>query len=72
MNGVFTFVLLLVAIVLCAKLVQRYIDNRGTRAEEDEVESTLEKIDALEARIEVLERIVTENRYDLKKKIDSL
>jgi hypothetical protein len=32
----------------------------------------LAKIDQLEERIRVLERIVTENRYDLKKEIESL
>jgi hypothetical protein len=36
------------------------------------VEETLLKIDRLEERIEVLERIITESRFDLKEQIDSL
>jgi hypothetical protein len=38
----------------------------------EELEETLAKIEILEERIQVLERIITENRFDLKKEIDSL
>jgi len=38
----------------------------------EELEDTLAKIELLEERIQVLERIITENRFDLKKEIDSL
>jgi hypothetical protein len=73
MNNVFTFVLLLVAIVSCAKIIQSYLERRQEkRAPDEEVEATLARIDALEERIRVLERILTENRYDLKREIDSL
>ena len=37
-----------------------------------ELEDALAKIDVLEERIRVLERIVTENRFDLKEEIDKL
>jgi hypothetical protein len=73
MNNVFTFVLLLVAIVSCAKIIQSYLERRQEKsAPDEEVEATLARIDALEERIRVLERILTENRYDLKREIDSL
>lgn len=71
--NVFTFVFLTITVVMCARLVQSYIENRGRKKEDsEEVEATLEKIDRLEERIQVLERIVTEDRFDLKKRIDNL
>ena len=71
--NVFTFVFLIVTVVLCAKLVQAWIENRdNNRSANEEVEATLTKIDKLEERIQVLERIITEDRYDLKKRIDNL
>jgi hypothetical protein len=71
--NVFTFVFLTVTVVLCAKLIQTCIENRNrTRLENEADDETLLKIDRLEERIQVLERIVTEDRYDLKKRIDNL
>jgi len=71
--NVFTFVFLTLTVVLCAKLIQTYIENRNrTRLENEADDETLLKIDRLEERIQVLERIVTEDRYDLKKRIDNL
>ncbi len=73
MNSSLVFVLLLVAIVMCARIVQTYIEQRKKQPEADEeLEETLAKIDLLEERIRVLERIITENRFDLKEEIDSL
>lgn len=73
MNNVFTFVLLLVAIVSFAKIVQSYIERKQEKdTSGEDIEGTLARIDALEERIRVLERIITENRYDLKREIDSL
>lgn len=73
MNNSFTFVLLIVTIVLIFRLAHTWLQTRkaGPDADEEMLE-TLKKIDALEERIQVLERIVTENRYDLKRDIDSL
>ena len=72
--NVFTFVFLTVTVVLVAQLIKSYLENRNKRnaASEEADDDTLLKIDRLEERIEVLERIVTENRYDLKKQIDNL
>jgi high-affinity nickel permease len=73
MNGVFVFVLLLVTITLCARLIQVYIEQRQNRKEPtDDIDQTLAKIDLLEERVQVLERIITESRFDLKKEIDHL
>lgn len=73
MNSSLVFVLLLIGIVMTANVINTYLKQR--RKEPDashELEETLSKIDMLEERIRVLERIITENRYDLKKEIDSL
>lgn len=71
--NVFTFIFLTVTVVLCAKLIQANIENRNkNKAEHEAVDETLLKIDRLEERIQVLERIITEDRFDLKKRIDSL
>lgn len=73
MNGVFTFVFLVVLVVMLASVARSWIEQRskGARSEE-EVADTLEKIEQLEERIRVLERIVTENRVDLRQEIDRL
>jgi len=73
MNSSLIFVLLLVAIVMCANIIQTWMKQRKPAPESNaELEETLAKIEVLEDRIRVLERIVTENRFDLKKEIDSL
>lgn len=73
--NVFSFVILLVTVVLCARLVQVYLEQRNNRsqsAEDIDVEQTIGKMDALEERVRVLERIITEHRFDVKKQIDEL
>jgi len=73
MNGSLIFVLLLVSVVMCARIVETWIKQRKAEpSKSDELEETLSKIDVLEERIRVLERIITENRFDLKREIDSL
>ena len=73
MNNVFTFVIIIVIVVSLSELAKTYLKQRETKTETDEnLNETLSKIEALEERIQVLERIVTEKRYDLKKEIDDL
>ena len=73
MNSTLVFVLLIVAMVMCANIIQTYLKQKKKEPElNEEMEQTLAKIDLLEERIAVLERIITENRFDLKKEIDSL
>jgi high-affinity nickel permease len=73
MNGNFIFVLLIIAIVMASQVAKAYIKQRGKKPEVDsELEETLAKIDVLEERIQVLERIITESKYDLKNEIDNL
>ena len=73
MNSSLVFVLLIVAMVMCTNIVQTYLKQRKIEPEANEdLGETVAKIELLEERIKVLERIVTENRFDLKKEIDSL
>ena len=73
MNNTFTFVILIIVVVTCGQLAQTYLKQRARRTDPNEdLEDTMRTIDELEERIQVLERIVTENKFDLKKEIDSL
>lgn len=73
MNSSLVFVLLLVGIVMFAGVIRTYLIQRHREPQDNkELEETLAKIELLEERIRVLERIITENRFDLKKEIDSL
>ncbi len=73
MNGVFQFVVIIVIVVSLSELAKTYLKQRARKTEpNEELNETLLKIDELEERIKVLERIVTEDRYDLKKEIDQL
>ncbi|MCH7820842.1 MAG: hypothetical protein IIA07_02395 [Proteobacteria bacterium] len=73
MNSTLIFVLCIVAIYYTADTVQKIIRARADRkGGETELEETLSRIDELEERIRVLERIVTENKYDLRREINRL
>lgn len=73
MNNTLFFVVCIVAIVMCAKIIQTYLEQKSRKADVDEdLQDTLAKIDTLEQRVQVLERIITEHSFDLKKEIDNL
>ncbi len=73
MNTLF-YVVCIVAIVFTADTIQKYMKmkNEEKKQQDPELEETLAQIERLEERIKVLERIVTENKYDLEKEIDNL
>jgi len=63
----------IVAIVFGADTINKLSKNRGRkRGEDDELAEALKQVDALEERIRVLERIVTENKFDLRSEINKL
>jgi hypothetical protein len=73
MNSTLVFILILVTIVMCAEIVKTWLKREKDKPTQDEdLAETLAKIDVLEERIQVLERIITEKRFDLKTEIDSL
>lgn len=72
MNTMF-YVVCIVAIVLAANTVQQYLKLRHRKEEKNVVTGeTQAQLDKLEERIRVLERIVTENKFDLRQEINKL
>lgn len=73
MNGSLIFVIWIVTVVMIANVIRTWIKQKNVKPEtNDQLQETIVKIDLLEERIKVLERIITENRFDLKSEIDSL
>lgn len=69
----FFFVVCIVAIVMTADTIQKYMKMKSKNQNlGPDMEETLRQMEALEERIRVLERIVTENKYDLKREISNL
>lgn len=67
------YVVCIVAIIFTAATIQKYLKTKNKEREVDpELEETLAHIEKLEERIRVLERIVTENKFDLRSEIDRL
>ena len=72
MNSMF-YVVCIVAIVLAANTVQQYLKLRHRKEQKNVVaEETQAQLDKLEERLRVLERIVTENKFDLRQEINKL
>lgn len=72
MNSMF-FVLCIIAIVFGAGLIREWMKLKAKKYEQGaDAEEYVAKIETLEERIRVLERIVTEKRFDLKGEIDRL
>jgi len=72
MNTLF-FVFCIVAVVVCADTVQKIYKVRAQKQTNDILaDEELAKLDQLEERIRVLERIVTENKHDLRHEINNL
>ena len=73
MSGSHVFVLLIIIIVFSFGLIKAWMANRDeNRVDSEEADEMLAKIDSLEERIRVLERIITESKIDLKQEIDNL
>ncbi len=68
------YVVCIVAIVFTADTIQKYMKMKNAQKTEQDpqLEETLAQIERLEERIEVLERIVTEHKFDLGREIDKL
>ena len=72
MNTMF-YVVCIVAIVLAANTVQQYLKLRHRKEDKSTLaEEAQAQLDALEDRIKVLERIVTENNFDRRDEINKL
>lgn len=71
--NVFTFIVCVVAIGGATSIITQYLKTRTGREESSEhLDEALSQLHVLEERIRVLERIVTESKYDLKREINKL
>lgn len=73
--NVYEFVLLIVLIVTIGRLIERRVGRRHRREAGDEEGSGPEnpgKLEDLEHRVQVLERIVTDQGYELRQKFRDL
>lgn len=70
----FEFALAMVALVLVFKLIRlAIVHNKRLPRREDPVNAELlERLDKVEERVRVLERIVTDERYDLNRQFKDL
>ncbi len=76
MNPAFEFVIAILLIVFSYKLVtlrmhQKNLQSQRGTDDADRV-SWQQRLDELEERVKVLERIVTDDKYDLKRQIEAL
>jgi hypothetical protein len=71
---VFEFALAMVAIVLMFKLIRAAIVHKSVAPRRDDSVNAelLERLNQVEERVRVLERIVTDEQYDLKQQFKNL
>ena len=69
----FEFALAMVALIMVFKLVRLAIVHKNPPRRDDPVNAELlERLNQVEERVRVLERIVTDERYDLKRQFEDL
>jgi len=73
-NPFFEFVIVCVALSFAYKLLVTWMRTRALARPSDEPANTalLERLSQLEERVRVLERIVTDERFDLKQQFKDL
>lgn len=70
-----TGIVLIVLIACVTGVVMHYISEKNKAAEavsNEDSDNLLAQLDAIEERVRVLERIITENKFDLKREIERL
>jgi hypothetical protein len=67
-----TFVIIVVFIGCATGVINNVLKNQRERHRGTPASDVLEELDALRARVETLEEIVTDGKYHLKKEIDQL
>lgn len=69
-------IVMIVLIACVTGVVMHYITEKYKKKDNAEdmtaVDEMLGQLEAIEERVRVLERIITENKFDLKREIDSL
>ena len=72
---VFTMVVIIVIVACATGVATQYLENQKKRADdasEYEASDLSAELDRLRARVEVLEKIVTDEKYQLQKQINEL
>ena len=69
---VFTFVIIIVVIGCGTGVLTEYFKHKRESAVADVDGDVYEELDRLRERVEVLERIITDEKYDLKRELDRL
>lgn len=70
---VFEFALAMVALIMVFKLIRLAIVHKNPPRRDDPVNAELlARLNEVEERVRVLERIVTDERYDLKRQFEDL
>jgi hypothetical protein len=76
MNPGFEFVIAILVVVFGYKLIKQQMYHKNLRdqrgPDDAEREAWQQRLDQLEERVKVLERIVTDDKYDLKRQIEAL
>lgn len=72
--GVFEMVVIVVVIGCVSGVINNYLKIRQKEGgiHSDDVDEAFDRIDNLEERIRVLEKVVTDDRYELKQQIERL
>ena len=69
----FEMTVIIVALAILGGVIKHYLDSRGDmEASSKEHQRLLSRIDEMEERIQVLERIVTDENYELKRQFRNL
>ncbi len=71
------FGIVMIVLIACVTgVAMHYITEKNKRPEKDEdsgaLDETLAQLEAIEERVRVLERIITENKFDLNREIERL
>ena len=69
---VFSMVVMIVLISCGAGVMNNYLKNRRLESHVDMNDEALAELDALRARVEVLEEIVTDSKHQLARELDQL
>lgn len=74
--NVFEMVVIIVVIGCGTGVLTEYFKTKrktaGSSVINDDLDDALDKIENLEERVRILEKVVTDDRYDLGREIDSL
>ncbi|MCZ6658900.1 MAG: hypothetical protein O7C67_16540 [Gammaproteobacteria bacterium] len=72
MESVFIMVVLIVLIACSTSLAEKYLKTRRLERETDLDDDVYHELDNLRGRVEVLEKIVTDKKYELSDEINRL